>query len=203
MVGKITLTYFNGQGRAEVARIILNYSGQEFNDVRVSFDKEWPLIKEQQPFKQLPVLEVDGVQIAQARAFELLLAQRFHLVGKNDVEAALNLQYVLAIDDVQANGKSMFYEKDAEKKKELFKVYAAEHVTPFLKLVTQFLAKNGHGHLVGSEISYADISLYQYLWGLINRNGFVIEGAINEFYHKIGNTPKIKKYIESRPKTDF
>uniref|UniRef100_A0AC35TL00 GST N-terminal domain-containing protein n=1 Tax=Rhabditophanes sp. KR3021 TaxID=114890 RepID=A0AC35TL00_9BILA len=161
MVGKTTLTYFNGMGRAEVARILLNYGGQEFNDVRVSFE-EWPKIKEQQPFKQLPVLEVDGVKIGQACAFEQLLASRFKLLGKNDIETALIQQFVLAIDDVQLNAKPMYYEKDEEKKKIMTKAYLADNVAPFLKLISGVIAKSGL--LVGSSISYADISLFQFLW---------------------------------------
>uniref|UniRef100_A0AC35TH04 Glutathione transferase n=1 Tax=Rhabditophanes sp. KR3021 TaxID=114890 RepID=A0AC35TH04_9BILA len=202
MTGKITLTYFDGQGRAEVSRIILNYGGQEFEDKRVTFDKGWTDIKEQQPFKQLPVLEVDGSQIAQTIAIQTFLAKRYNLVGENDIEEALNLQFVIAMDDVQSNGKSMYYERDPAKKHEIYKVFEAEHIVPFLKLMSQFLIKN-HGHLVGSSIGYADIALYQFLWPFINRHGLVIEGAVKEFYAKIGNDPKIKQYVESRPKSAF
>ena len=52
MAPKVELLYFDGYGRAEIIRIILNYGGIDFEDKRVSFE-EWPQIK---PSKQLPYL---------------------------------------------------------------------------------------------------------------------------------------------------
>ena len=44
MAPKVELLYFDGYGRAEIIRIILNYGGVEFEDKRVNFE-EWPKIK--------------------------------------------------------------------------------------------------------------------------------------------------------------
>ena len=41
---KVKLTYFNGRGRAEVARLILSIAGVEFEDVRVEFS-DWEAVK--------------------------------------------------------------------------------------------------------------------------------------------------------------
>ena len=38
------LTYFNGRGRAEAARLILAYAGVEYEDERFEF-AEWPALK--------------------------------------------------------------------------------------------------------------------------------------------------------------
>uniref|UniRef100_A0AC35U0X3 Glutathione transferase n=1 Tax=Rhabditophanes sp. KR3021 TaxID=114890 RepID=A0AC35U0X3_9BILA len=202
MVGKITLTYFDGMGRAEVTRILLHYGGLQFEDVRISFE-QWAAIKDKQPFKQLPVLDIDGHKLAQSRAFEQLLASRFHLVGKSDIETALNQQYILAIDDVAANSKGIFFEKDPEKKKALTKTYLDSHVKPFLALVEGFITKNGHGHLVGSTLSYADIALFQFLWAIVNKEHVVLEGTVKALYDKVNNEPKIQKYLQSRPDCAF
>ena len=48
MAPKVQLLYFDGYGRAEIIRIILNYGGIEFEDKRVTWDT-WPQIK---PSKQ-------------------------------------------------------------------------------------------------------------------------------------------------------
>lgn len=40
-------------------------------------------------WEQVPLLETEGVVIAQSRAIERFLAKRFGFFGKNDVEAAL------------------------------------------------------------------------------------------------------------------
>lgn len=39
------LYYFNGRGRAELARIIMHYAGVEFEDIRFGQD-QWPEYKE-------------------------------------------------------------------------------------------------------------------------------------------------------------
>ena len=44
MAKKIKLTYFDGRGRGEVARQILAYSGQSWEDDRISFEA-WPELK--------------------------------------------------------------------------------------------------------------------------------------------------------------
>ena len=38
------LTYFNGKGRAEPARLILAQAGVEYEDIRIEFN-EWPALK--------------------------------------------------------------------------------------------------------------------------------------------------------------
>ena len=40
----VKLTYFNGRGRAEVARLILTIAGEEFEDDRVEFS-DWEAVK--------------------------------------------------------------------------------------------------------------------------------------------------------------
>lgn len=43
---KYKLTYFNVRMIAEPIRLILHFVGEEFEDIRVDFYKEWPSIKE-------------------------------------------------------------------------------------------------------------------------------------------------------------
>lgn len=40
-MAEATLTYFDIRGRAELARIVLEYSGTKYTDKRVTFE-EWP-----------------------------------------------------------------------------------------------------------------------------------------------------------------
>lgn len=76
-----------------------------FEDNRVR-KEDWPAMKEKvaTPFGQLPYLEVDGQQIGQSAAFTRLLAKRFGLAGKDDIEQAL----VDAIVDFQKGKKTEF-----------------------------------------------------------------------------------------------
>jgi glutathione S-transferase len=82
---KYVLHYFNGRGRAEVARILFQYAGIEFTDVRVS---DWPAPKALAPLGQLPYLEIDDVKLPQSLAIQRFLAREAKLVGKNNLEEA-------------------------------------------------------------------------------------------------------------------
>ena len=44
MAPKVKLLYFDGRGRGEITRMILNYGGIAFEDKRVKME-EWPEVK--------------------------------------------------------------------------------------------------------------------------------------------------------------
>merc|ERR1711973_977006 len=52
---KITLTYFDAPGRAEITRLIFAYAGREFEDKRIDF-ATFQKMKPELPFGQLLVL---------------------------------------------------------------------------------------------------------------------------------------------------
>jgi len=67
------LTYFDGQGRAELTRLAFKFGGVEFVDTRLTFD-EWPKVKGDansapaKAFGSMPVLTKDGIVLAQSMA---------------------------------------------------------------------------------------------------------------------------------------
>jgi glutathione S-transferase len=50
-----------------MSRLVLEYAKVPYEDVRVDQEK-WPALKPNTIFGQLPILEVDGKQLAQSRA---------------------------------------------------------------------------------------------------------------------------------------
>ncbi|KIH48781.1 glutathione S-transferase protein [Ancylostoma duodenale] len=72
------LTYFPVRGAGECARQIFALAGQEFEDVRLTKEQFAP-VKPNMPFGQLPVLEVDGKQLAQSLAICRYLARQFEM----------------------------------------------------------------------------------------------------------------------------
>ena len=79
------------RGRAEIARQLFAIAGQEYEDVRIE-KEDWPNLKSNMPFGQLPVLEIkEGEHVtflAQSFTIYRYLAQKFNLNGKSDLEKA-------------------------------------------------------------------------------------------------------------------
>ncbi|KAH7694854.1 CRE-GST-9 protein, partial [Aphelenchoides avenae] len=73
------LTYFDCRALGEVARFMFHYAGQPFDDVRVT-NEEWEAnlqhYKSTLPYGRIPVLEVDGVQIAESMTIARFLAKQ-------------------------------------------------------------------------------------------------------------------------------
>jgi hypothetical protein len=69
------LTYFNSRGLAEVIRLIFVEVGQAFDDRRIDAD-EWAELKPTLPFQQLPLLQIDGVDMVQSTAISRYLGAR-------------------------------------------------------------------------------------------------------------------------------
>jgi glutathione S-transferase len=86
------LYYFQLRGRAEAARMAFAYAGVDFEDIRLPgptlmagrADGSIPA-----PFNQFPVLEVDGVPIAQSYTILRFVAKLSDLYPKDAIQAAI------------------------------------------------------------------------------------------------------------------
>ena len=56
-MAEFKLNYFNLRARGELIRMIFAAAGQEFTDNRIEFP-DWPALKPNTPFGQLPYLEI-------------------------------------------------------------------------------------------------------------------------------------------------
>ncbi|CAJ0605915.1 unnamed protein product [Cylicocyclus nassatus] len=201
------LTYFDGRGAAEVIRQIFVLANQEYEDVRYTFE-EWPQHKSEMPFGQMPVLEVDGVQLAQSHAIARFLARKFGLTPKCPFEEALVDSIMDQYKDFQNEIRPLFrvwmgFEKgDADKlTKEVF-MPAREK---FFGFMTKFLKKNNTGYLVGSSITVADLLLAEFSAEFAKKIPNLYDGfpEIKAHAEKVRSNPALKKWIETRPETKF
>uniref|UniRef100_A0A914WAN0 Uncharacterized protein n=1 Tax=Plectus sambesii TaxID=2011161 RepID=A0A914WAN0_9BILA len=199
------LYYFNGRGRMEPARILFQLAGVPYEDIRIERE-DWPKHKEEMPWGQMPVMEVDGKKIAQSNAIYQYLAKQFGYNGKSDLEAAEIQELLGSIDDIFSHLRPAFYAKEEEEKKKLMASISAEHVAPYLDRLEKRLAANGTGYFVGKDLTIADITFMEVLTMLKEKvaPGLVEKHAkLNEFVDRIKAQPKIKEWIEKRPKTEF
>lgn len=198
------LTYFPIKALAEPIRFLFSYAGVEFEDVR--FDRnDWPTkIKPTTPFGQVPVLEVDGKKINQSVAISRYLAKQFKLAGKDDWE---NLEIDATVDtihDLRAKLAAHFYETNPEVK--AAKLEVAKEVVPFILERLDAQVKTNGGYFVGGALTWADltfVALLDYLNGMMKSNIIEKYDNLKALQNKVLNLPSIKKWVETRPESEF
>lgn len=203
---KYKLTYFNLAARGETARLLLKLGGQDFEDNRVEM-KDWPAIKPNTPYGQLPLLEVGGLTICQSVAINRYLAKKFGYYGDTDeIQAQVDMMVDCVMDPTHQLG-IVWTAKD-EDKQSAGKKFNTEFVVPaFSKLEALYKKKGGKGWLVGDKLSLADLTLTT--MGNVCEHFSMGEPLWSKFplLHAIKKNveaePRIAEWIKTRPQTPF
>uniref|UniRef100_A0A182YTN2 Glutathione transferase n=1 Tax=Biomphalaria glabrata TaxID=6526 RepID=A0A182YTN2_BIOGL len=181
---KLKLYYFNGRGRAEVARIILAAAGKEYEDLRFS-GQEWPKYKPETPYGQVPALSVDGVVYAQSVAINAFLAREFGFHGKNNLETFKIEEIVHLWEDFSNPAIDVLFHTDDKTAKEAGIKKTKEELAPrLLNFLEGILAKNGTGYFVGDRLTLIDFIVFDALNG----------GTLSQFFD-VSNFPLIQKNV--------
>ena len=98
----------------------------------------------------------------------------------------------------------LYYEQDESKKPEMKKKFNEETLSPLIKNMMKALEKNGGKYLVGDSVTIADFALVNILFNLVHYTGdWKPEHPEAEKYmNEILSLPKIKTWVEKRPKSD-
>ncbi|EEY69352.1 glutathione S-transferase, putative [Phytophthora infestans T30-4] len=83
---QLKLTYFDGKGRAELSRLILNSAEIAFTDDRITHS-DFAALKPTLPLGQVPVLELDGMVYGQSMAIARYAAKIAGLYPSDATEA--------------------------------------------------------------------------------------------------------------------
>lgn len=175
------------QGRGEFVRLALEAAGADYVDVaRGSAAKGMGVNAMLQimgstdmahpPFA--PPFLVDGkVVVAQTAAILLYLGPRLGLVGKPESVRIWTHQLQLTIADVVSEvhdthhpvATSLYYEDQKLEAAKRATEFCRERLPKFMAWFESVLARNpsGNKHLVGGRLSYADLSLFQLVDGLL------------------------------------
>jgi len=182
------LYYWPGlQGRGEFVRLALEAAGAPYTDVArgdAAAGQGLPALFHclqdesvgRPPFA-CPVL-VDGKQvIGQTAAILLYLGPRLKLVGASEADRIWTHQIQLTIADAVSEahdthhpvGMGLYYEDQKQEAARAAKEFRTQRVPKFLGWLETVLARNPKGdkHLVGARLSYADLSLFQLVEGLL------------------------------------
>jgi glutathione S-transferase len=214
------------QGRGEFVRLALEEAGADYIDVARRDDADGgiePMLDRladpgnpRPPFAP-PFLRDGDVMIGQTAAILLYLGPRLGLVGTSEPERVWTHQLQLTIADAvdEAHdthhplGVGLYY---AEQKPEALRRaqgFRAERMPKFLGYFERVLAANGGGHLVGQDLSYADLSLFQLVAGLRYAFPRAAESALRAAPHvarlhdAVAQRPRIAGYLASERRIPF
>lgn len=182
------LYYWPGlQGRGEFVRLALEAAGAPYTDVArgdAAQGQGMPALMRclqdpsavRPPFA-CPVL-VDGkLEIAQTAAILLYLGPRLKLVGASEADRIWTHQIQLTIADAVSEahdthhpvGTGLYYEDQKPEAAKAAQAFRTQRIPKFLGWLETVLERNPKGdkHLVGARLSYADLSLFQLVEGLL------------------------------------
>lgn len=198
------LTYFNGKGRGECARMLFAAAGVEFDDNRVEF-ADWPALKPNTPLGSLPVLNVDDKVVATSQAINRYLAREFKLYGQNLEETACIDMVCEVVLEIFTDMIGYSFEKDEKAKEEKGKKLYLETAPKLNAYLEKKLGSNTF--FVGSTLTLADI------WFYVVMEMFMVPGksddALDKFpklkalKDRVAANEKIAAYIKKRPETKF
>ena len=219
MAPKIKIIYFNGRGRGEMLRWICEVGGLEYENVRLTRE-EWAAVKPDAPFGQLPMIEYDGVKLAQSKAINRFLARKAGLAGNDDLEQCQVDMYLELLTDLFDNWIKVAFEKDEERKKEVQKTFEEEKFPNFAKTCNKKLEQAGGKYFVGNHLTLADLEIASFLKSFIDPTDpatskylptlqeYRTSGVLKDYpllaqhIDTVCNEPKLKAWLEKRPKNE-
>jgi len=221
--GDVKLTYFDLFGLGEASRLVLAAGGVKFQDVRYPFSnavvpeavwtkgntgKNWgPDAKAEMPYGSIPVLEHNGVKIAQSHAIARYVATNCGLMGATPLEAALIDATEETIRDVLDGWNPLGRLPEAEKKPAQAK-FLSELGHKLAPLEKQLRAnKKGSGFLVGDSLSLADVYFYRFTEMLNHNDKAAVDQhmpvLLQALVARVENSPRIAAYLKNRENKPF
>lgn len=220
------LYYWPGiQGRGEFVRLALEEAGADYIDIARGSSGEDALVAvpEQDdiahpPFAP-PFLKDGDVLIGQTAAILLYLGDRHALAPRDAAKRLWTHQIQLTIADLVTEahdthhplGGHLYYEDQKAEALRRAKHFCAERIQKFLGWFETILLRNPEGdrHLAGKRISYADLSLFQAVEGLLyafpRRTQAVLAEVphVTALHQAVACRPRIQAYLNSERRLAF
>jgi glutathione S-transferase len=220
------LYYWSGiQGRGEFVRLALEDAGADYIDIAaqsngdgklMTFIERGDLVRP--PFAP-PFLREGDLVIAQTAAILMYLGDRLGLSPRDEVERLWVHQIQLTVADVVGEahdahhpmGAHLYYEDQKSEALRRAEHFREHRIPKYLGWFERILARNprGDAYLVGNSATYADLSLFQLIEGLLYafprtmQTALVTAPRVAALRQKIAARQRIRDYIESGRRTAF
>ncbi|MBT4245569.1 MAG: glutathione S-transferase [Gammaproteobacteria bacterium] len=194
--------------RAEISRLPLFIANIKFDDVRPS-DDDWDYAKENGkmkdgtiiPFRELPVLLINGQSIAQTMAIARICGKLGGMYPEDIIEAGKVDQIVVAVENINALLSPSMKESDPTKKKAMRKELTSNELPTYFGYLQDILSANSSDWFVGENMTIADLAV----WSLL---GWIASGVIDDIsaeviqpfeglvklYNQINKNPRVKEW---------
>ena len=198
------LFYWALQGRGEQIRLLLNELKQDYEDVYVTKDGNFPTMKREGSgtlyFGSVPMLQDGDFKLVQGPAIMNYLGRKHGVMPTDPQAAARTEAMVLGAEDMRMAYFRLLGDGDRamEKRK---KFVEGEWHDRWLSSWDGLLERGGDtGYLVGASLTQADLAV----WDALNAIVTWIEGAkfgafgrVEKFYESIKARPAIADYLAS------
>jgi len=204
---KLHFLYFSVGGRGEAIRLAFHVGGVEYVEENVDF-QSWGAKKSSTPFGSIPVLTVDGKQLAQTNSILRYVGRLGHIYPADDAWASAKVDELCdAVEDhFGVFFGVMFGGLNAEQQKAKFEELTKEggSIHNWAHNLDKVIATNGGSHAVGNHITTADCKIASAAanW---KAPGFPAD-FLDHFPHikksvdSVNNHPKVQAYHAAKKK---
>lgn len=158
MAGKVVLTYFEGRGKMESIRWLLTVAGVEFEEVYLTTNDQYRKLLNDGVlmFQQVPLVQMDGMNLVQTKAILHYIADKYGFHGKDPKERYQINLYAEGIIDLMEMIMMLPFTADKQPKLENIEAKAKDRYMPAFEN-----ALSGCSYLVGGKMTYADVLLLE------------------------------------------
>ena len=206
---KLKLIYFDQPfWRAEIARLCLFMSDIEFEDFRIT-NEDLSYLKQHGelsdgsviPFRQLPVLVIEGESIAQTGAIARICGKLGDMYPKDIIGAGKVDQVIDTVTDINVLINPSMHESDPAIKRQMRDDLSSDALPKYFGYLERILEENDSGWFVGDEMTVADIAV----WSML---GWIAQGVLDNIpsslpktferltrlYNEMSRMPKIQEW---------
>jgi glutathione S-transferase len=213
------------QGRGEFVRLALEEAGAAYVDVARGKNGMTKLNQFcggediDRPAYAPPVLKAGKLVLGQTANILQYLGRRHGLAPKNKADRLWVHQLQLTLLDLVNEAHDihhpisarLYYEEQKTAAKRCAHIFIKERIPKYLGYFENIIEKNkkASGYLVGDQVSYADLSLFQILCGLRYALPHAMARAekkyprLRELHARIAMRPRIVKYMNSKRRIAF
>ncbi|MCI0465471.1 MAG: glutathione S-transferase [Beijerinckiaceae bacterium] len=224
------LYYWPGlQGRAEFVRLALQETGTDYLNMARRPESEGGgvaglkgfLDREDHAFPPFaaPILKDGDIVLAQTANILLYLGPRLGLAPEDEAKRFWIHQIQLTIADLVSEAHDthhplsgdLYYEDQKPEALRRAKYFREDRIPKYLGWFERILARNpsGAGHLAAGALSYADLSLFQSVEGLLYAFPEALRRALDKaprvaaLHQAIAQRPRIRAYLASDRRIPF